>query len=60
LFQLKEGGSGVPLIPPENLTEAWEWRKAETFLQNIIAEDPIRLLTKLNQLIDQEKKLLEE
>lgn len=60
MFQLKEGGSGVPLIPPENLTEAWEWRKAETFLQNIIAEDPIRLLTKLNQLIDQEKKLLEE
>lgn len=55
-----QGGKGVPLIPPDNLAEAWEWRKAETFLQNIIAEDPVKLLTRLNQLIDQEKMLVEE
>lgn len=55
-----QGGKGRPLLPPDNLMEAWEWRKAETFLQNVIAADPARISTRLNHLNDQEKMVVEE
>jgi len=55
-----QGGNGESLIPPENIYEAWEWRKAETWLQEILTADPVQLNRELEELQDQERRLVEE
>ncbi|MGB9905499.1 MAG: hypothetical protein ACPLQO_12660, partial [Desulfotomaculales bacterium] len=54
------GGKGSPLKPPENVTEAWEWRKAETYLKKMHAEDPRELSRRLDELLQREGKLVAE
>ncbi len=55
-----QGGKGSPLKPPENVAEAWEWRKAETYLKKMHAEDPRELSRRLDELLQREGKLVAE
>lgn len=52
------GGTGQPLQPPDNAAEAWEWRKAETLLQQVIADDPSALSAEVESLSRQEEALV--
>ncbi|MQL53389.1 hypothetical protein GFC01_14210 [Desulfofundulus thermobenzoicus] len=55
-----QGGKGSSLKPPENVTEVWEWRKAETYLKKMHAEDPQVLSRRLDELLQRKGRLVAE
>ncbi|OWZ84089.1 AAA domain-containing protein [Natranaerobius trueperi] len=56
----RQGGDGIPLSPPTDIQKAWEWRKADTWLADVLSEDPIKLSEQVDELRNKEKKILEQ
>jgi very-short-patch-repair endonuclease len=55
---LKQGGRGNPLTAPNNVKEAWEWRKAQTWLDSVLSDDPVILTKRVDQLKEQESRIV--
>jgi very-short-patch-repair endonuclease len=43
---------------PARTEEAWAWRKAETWLHDLLAEDPNQIQRELDLLLDRERRLI--
>lgn len=55
---LKDGGNGTPLTLPDNVMDAWKWRKAETWLRKLLSDDVVSLTKKLESLKNDESRVI--
>jgi len=57
---IAKGGSGIPLTMPPRVLDAWEWKKADTWLRSVLENDPDSLARRLDELCTKERSLVKD